>query len=116
MELYPIKLLGDRLIVRRIPYAKTGLIEFPQSLQDDNNVGGSKLYWVMLTGPGRRTKKGIRVPIECDYGDRVILHSYIKGVDHVSLPEGDVIVTADQILAVLPKEDKNENRGSQSAS
>ena len=110
-ELIPIRLLGDRLIVRPIPFEKQGLIEFPDSLKDDNNVGGPKLYWVMLTGPGKRNKKGGRSPVECAYPDRVILHSYTKGVEHAELPEGDVIVTADQILLVLPAKEEGESHG-----
>jgi len=98
-----IRLLGDRLIVRPIPREQVGLIELPPSLKDDNNVGGAKLYWVMLTGPGKRNKKGILIPIECEYGDRVWVHSYTKGVVDVNLPEGDMIIDADQILMVLPK-------------
>lgn len=101
-----IQLLGDRLIIRPIPQAKLGLIELPESLKDDNNVGGPKVYWVMATGPGRRTKKGVLVPVECEYGDRVICHSYTKGVEHVGLPHGDVIIASDQILLVLPKEER----------
>lgn len=99
----PIRLLGDRLIVRPILFQKSGLIELPPSLTDQNNVGGPKLYWVMLTGPGRLNRRGLRIPVECEYGDRVILHSYTKGVEHAGLPDGDVIVSSDQILLVLPK-------------
>jgi co-chaperonin GroES (HSP10) len=98
-----IRLIGDRIIVRPIPREKIGVIELPESLKDDNNVGGPKVYWVMATGPGRRNKKGIRIPTEVEYGDRVICHSYTKGIEDVNLPNGDVIITADQILLALPK-------------
>ena len=103
-----IRLLNDNLIVRPIPREQIGLIELPPSLADDNNVGGAKLYWVMLTGPGKRNKKGIVIPIECEYGDRVWVHSYTKGAHLVGLPEGDVIISADQILMVLPKGEPDE--------
>ena len=112
-DIIPIRLLGDRLIVRPIPFEKSGLIEFPDSLKDDNNVGGPKLYWVMAVGPGRRTRKGAVIPVGCDYPDRVVLHSYTKGAEHVGLPEGDVIVTADQILLVLPAKEEGEQNGQQ---
>jgi co-chaperonin GroES (HSP10) len=98
-----IQLLRDHVIVRPIPREQIGLIELPESLKDDNNVGGAKLYWVMLAGPGKRNKKGIVIPLECEYGDRVWVHSYTKGVEVVGLPHGDVIITYDQILMVLPK-------------
>jgi len=97
-----IRLLGDRLIVRPIPFEQVGAIELPNNLKDDH-VNRPKLYWVMVTGPGRKNRKGVVIPIECQYGDRVILHSYTKGVEDVNLPHGDVIVTEDQILLVLPK-------------
>ena len=98
-----LRLLHDNIIVRPIPREKIGVIELPESLKDDNNVGGPKVYWVMATGPGRRNKKGIRIPTEVEYGDRVICHSYTKGTQDVNLPNGDLIITSDQILLVLPK-------------
>jgi len=98
-----IRLLNDNVIVRPIPREQIGMIQLPEWTKDDNNVGGAKLYWVMAVGPGRRNKKGIVIPVECEYGDRVWVHSYTKGAEHVGLPEGDVIITADQILMVLPK-------------
>jgi len=97
-----IRLLGDRLIVRPIPRTKSGMIELPQSLHD-SHVNGPKEYYVMVVGPGRRTRKGVLVPPECEYGDRVICHAYDKGPEVVTLPFGDMIVTNDQILMVLPK-------------
>jgi len=98
-----LRLLNDNIIVRPIAREKIGLIELPESLKDDNNVGGPKYYYVMLAGPGKRNKKGIVIPLEVEYGDRVIVQSYTKGVTHADLPDGDVIITADQILMVLPK-------------
>lgn len=98
-----IRLLNDNVIVRPIPRERIGLIELPEWTKDDNNVGGPKLYWVMAVGPGRRNKKGIVIPVECEYGDRVWVHSYTKGAQHAGLPDGDVIITADQILMVIPK-------------
>lgn len=99
-----LRLLNDNLIVRPIPRERIGLIELPAWSSDDNNVGGVKVYWVMAVGPGRKTKKGVRVPIECEYGDRVYVHSYTKGAQHCGLPHGDVVISADQILMVIPKE------------
>ncbi len=98
-----IRLLHDNLIVRPIPREQIGLIQLPAFTKDDNNVGGAKLFWVMLTGPGKKNKKGIRIPIEAEYGDRVWVHSWTKGIVHAGLPHGDVIISADQILMVLPK-------------
>jgi len=98
-----IRLLGDRLIVRPIPREQIGMIQLPAFTKDDNNVGGAKLFWVMVAGPGKRNKKGVLIPVEAQYGDRVWCHSYTKGPMEANLPNGDMIITADQILMVLPR-------------
>jgi len=98
-----IRLIGDRLIVRPIPREKIGVIELPESLHD-SHINGPKVYWVMLVGPGRRNKKGKVIPMEVEFGDRVICQSYTKGADEFKNPYGDLMITADQILLVLPKE------------
>lgn len=94
--------MGDRLIVRPIAREKIGVIELPESLKDDH-INGPKVYWVMVVGPGKRNKKGRVIPLEVEYGDRVICHSYTKGAEEFSNPWGDLLITSDQILLVLPK-------------
>lgn len=93
------QLLGDRVLVEPIIITRThGGILLPQVLQDEANVGGAKMFRVIAVGPGRRTKKGVQVPIECKPGDRVLCHSYFKGP--VKAGDNWQIITSDQILMV----------------
>ena len=91
---------SNHVLVARIVSEKIGSIYLTARLQDDNNVGGYKVYRVLAVGPGRLTRKGVRVPVECEPGDRVICHSYTSGA--VPLEGGRHLITDDQILAVLP--------------
>lgn len=97
-----IRPLGNRVIVRRLIADKIGSIVLPESLKDDFNTGGCREWLVLAVGTGRITKKGVRVPIECSAGDRIISHSYTAGAQE--LGNGDHIITTDQIIAVIPKQ------------
>ena len=97
--------LSNHLVVRRnISYGgvSSGGIILPQSTHDDNNVGGPKEVLVISVGPGKLNRKGVRIPIECEPGDRCIIHSYTTGPQ--PLPDGTLLITDDQILAVIPKQ------------
>lgn len=98
-----MKVLANKLLVERIkrPVYPGSVIVLPPILLDDNNTGGPKEFLVLQTGPGRRTRKGVVLPIECEPGDRVICHSYTTGA--VEVGNGKMIITDDQIIAVLPK-------------
>jgi len=95
-----MKLLGNRLLVEPIVADSIGSIVLPESLKDDNNVGGPKVFRVIQIGTGRLTRKGVRIPIEAAPGDRVICHSYTSGPE----PLGDKrkVITEEQIIAILP--------------
>lgn len=97
-----IRPTGNHLIVRRLISDKIGSIHLPESLKDDLNVGGYKEWLVLAVGTGRLTKKGVRIPLECSAGDRIISHSYTAGAQE--LGNGDHIITEDQIIAVIPKQ------------
>lgn len=101
-----IRLLGNHLLVKRLPQVRLGGIFVPAAFDDDNNTGGPKLYQVLAVGPGQRNHKGVRIPIECVPGDRIICHSYTAGRADVKLPEGQFILTAEQILMVIPDAQK----------
>jgi len=90
----------NHILAERVLTEKIGSIHVPLSLQDDANVGGPKVYRVLAVGPGRVTRKGVRVPVECGPGDRLICHSYTSG--EVPLEDGRVLLGEDDILAVLP--------------
>lgn len=101
--------LGNRLLVRRVaPPTTRGGIYLPESARDDANTGGPKEFLVLAVGPGRMNAKGVRIPIECRPGDRVVCHSYTSGP--VPVNDTDHIITEDQILAVIPAYDANSNQ------
>lgn len=98
-----MKLLSNHLLAERLTAERIGRIVLPESLKDDANVGGPKLWRVLGVGPGRRNKKGHVLPIECAPGDRILTHSYTTGP--MELPGGRAILTDDQILAVFPRKE-----------
>lgn len=97
-----MKLLGNRILIKPIPQLQIGLIQFPAACENQANVGGVKLHKVLAVGPGRRTRKGVAIPIECAPGDNIICHSYTDGPQDYHLPDGQLVITADQVLAVIP--------------
>lgn len=94
--------LSNHLIVQRVKRPNIGAILMPQSFLDDNNTGGPKEVLVLAVGPGRVNRKGIRIPIECEPGDHAIIYSHTSGPE--PLTDGNLVITDDQILAVLPKQ------------
>jgi co-chaperonin GroES (HSP10) len=70
-------------------------------MADDFNTGGPKLYTVLAVGPGRRTKRGLVVPLPIQPGDRVLCHSYTEGP--VDLADDTKIITGEQVLAIFPQ-------------
>lgn len=95
-----MKLLSNHIHIQSIPAKQIGLIQLPKDLNEDANHGGVKVFRVLAVGPGRRNRKGIRLPLECSPGDRVMCHSYFTGP--CKLDDGTDIITDDQIIAVLP--------------
>jgi len=94
-----MKLLGNRLHVAPVMVDRVGsVIVLPESLQADH-LDSYRLFRVLAVGPGRKTKNGAVVPIECEPGDRVICHSHTTGPQ--PLKDGTLIITGDQVLAVM---------------
>lgn len=98
-----MKPLNNRLIVRQLPYKKpaSGIL-IPEAFAESMMTGDTKVWTVIAVGPGRVNSKGIRVPIECEPGDRIITKSYTAGAD--PMDDGNSIITDDQIIAVIPKQ------------
>jgi|SRR5215831_3995619 len=97
-----MKLLGNRIHIKRVqPPTSIGGIYLPPIALDDINTGGPKIYEVLAVGPGRMTKKGVRIPIEVSVGDRILCHSYTDGPS--DLEDGTKLITDDQVLLVMPK-------------
>lgn len=95
-----MRLLRNHLHVAPIVVDKIGSILLPESLKAAH-FDTYRLYRVLQVGPGRITRKGVRIPIECQPGDRVICHSHTTGP--IKMEDGTMLITDDQILAVLPK-------------
>jgi co-chaperonin GroES (HSP10) len=96
-----MKLLSNYLLVERIIVEQTpGGIVMPQSMRDGLNTGGVQLFRVMAAGPGKVTRKGVLIPSVCIPGDRVFMKSYHDGAQ--MLEDGQMIVSEDLVLAVLP--------------
>lgn len=95
-----MKPMANNLIVSHIPMEYHGSIVMPESMKDALNTGGVKCFRVHAVGPGRLTRKGVRVPIECEPGDRVLCHSYTTGP--TPLDNDRMVISAEMILAVIP--------------
>lgn len=81
--------LNDRIVVRRLPTkpSRTSRIIIPEVAQSE-----STRWLVLAVGPGKRNKKGQRIPCDVKPGDKVVLGPYndfIEG-DVAMFQEGDV--------------------------
>lgn len=92
---------SNHIHAQPIPTDKIGHIYLTQKLQFSMELGKPRLMRVLATGPGKLNKKSLRIPIEAHPGDKILVHSYTDGP--MDLPDGTVILTDDQILAVLPQ-------------
>ncbi len=90
---------GNHVIVEKMKHEVSKSILWTPAL-DEANYGGPKLFRVLATGPGRRNRKGLCIPVECAAGDRVLCQSYFTGP--ADMGDGRFCITDDQILAVLP--------------
>lgn len=104
-----MKPLGNHLLVREELHEHIGGIFLTKKAKMDLMLGRPRVFLVLAKGPGRRTRKGVLLPIECEVGDRLIVHSYTDGPQ--DNPDGTAIITADQILAVMPGNKTNQQKG-----
>jgi co-chaperonin GroES (HSP10) len=95
-----VKPIGNHLLVQEEIRDQIGGIFLPEKSRMDLTLGRPRVFRVLAVGSGRRTRKGIQIPIETKPGDRVITYSHTTGP--VDLPNGHSIISEDQILAVLP--------------
>lgn len=93
-----MKLLGNRVLVEPFKRVQFGTIILPEGV-DTTNIGDTKVWRVKDVGPGRRTKKGHVIPIECVPGDLVVTHSYTEGAVESDL---GLVINANIIIAVIP--------------
>lgn len=95
-----MKLLRNHIHVAPIVVQRIASIELP-AFMTEYTFDTYRLYRVLQVGPGRTTRKGVKIPIECEPGDRVICHSHTTGP--MQMEDGTMLITDDQVLAVLPK-------------
>lgn len=95
-----MRLTSNHLLCEPIAFNRVGLIHLTEKLKFSMELGRPRVMKVLAVGPGRMTRKGVRIPIECEVGDRVIVHSYTEGA--LELKDGSCIITDDLIIAVLP--------------
>lgn len=96
-----MKPTGNHLLVEEEEPQHIGGIFLTKKLKMDLMLGRPRVFRVLSVGPGRTTRKGVLLPIECEPGDRIITHSHTEGP--MDLKDGKHIITADQILAVMPR-------------
>jgi co-chaperonin GroES (HSP10) len=97
-----MKMIANNVLVEPIEYTQIGSIVLPDQLKMSQELGHPRVFWVIAVGPGRLTRKGVRVPIECEPGDRVICHSYTEGPK--PFDDRRMVVNADTIIIVLPQD------------
>lgn len=95
-----MKILGNRIHAAPVILEHIGGIVIPESLKQAH-IGNYKLWRVLQTGPGRLTRKGVCVPIECSPGDRLVTVTGHTGPHE--LPDGTAIISWDEVLAVIPR-------------
>jgi co-chaperonin GroES (HSP10) len=95
-----LKILGKRLLVMELPTntATQSGIHLPEYTHHDR----PKLFRVLQLGSK---------PVEPKVGDRVICHSHTDGPK--PLGDGRMIITEEQILAILPAPQQIHERGNQ---
>ena len=78
-----LTLKEDQLLVEAYerPDASTGGIIIPEAFRADTT---KQLYWVLKVGPGYRTRKGARVPMECNEDDMIWCDPFtLKPIDSI---------------------------------
>ncbi len=94
MKLRP---LNDRILVKRVESEEktTGGIIIPDSAKEKPSEGK-----IAAVGPGKRNKKGERMPLDLKEGDKILFSKY--GGTEVKLDDEDyLIMREDDILGVI---------------
>ena len=96
-----MRLTGNHVLCEPIAFNRVGLIHLTGRMQFSLELGRPRVMKVLAIGPGRLNKKGVRIPVECEVGDRVIVHSYTDGA--MEMGDGRCVITGDQVIAVIPQ-------------
>lgn len=104
--------LHDRIVIRRLPEAEmtAGGIYIPDNAREKPQVGT-----VIAAGPGRRTDKGERIPLDVKVGDEVLFGKYAgteapKRQYFEDAGEELVIMREEEILGIVEGAPKSKER------
>lgn len=104
-----MKVMGNRVLVRPIRVEFSGRFVLPEKTRMDYFLNQPRFYEVVAVGPGRKTRRGVVVPIELAPGERVICVSDTEGEEDA--PNGLKLVGADTVLAAFPPGSTLRNHG-----
>jgi chaperonin GroES len=95
-----MKPMGDQLLVKaeaKQETTKSGIIL-------TNNVSNYSNAEVISVGPGLFTQTGDRIPMTCEKGDTILLHSrLLKGDNEVELEGETYVLVRESEIAMLSK-------------
>lgn len=90
-----MKLLNDNVLIERIPTQLSQIIHTPEGYTLEVENKGK----VLAVGPGRLTKKGVRVPCAVSVGEVIMFYELAEA--HKTAEKGEVIISEQKIWAVL---------------
>ena len=104
-----IKLLGNDLLIKRVPTLAVNGVHLPPQWVDEHNNGSVKMYRLLARGPGRLNKHGVRVRFEAQPGDNLIVMPITQGPQEVA--KGLYVLKApeESVLAVVPLQRPSPN-------
>lgn len=96
MSVNHIRLLGNRLLIRRAEAVSTknGVL-LPNSVQKKPEQGT-----VVAIGPGKPSEEGSVLPMEVSMGDTVLFSSY-SGMEVTREDQDYLVMSEDDILAII---------------
>lgn len=95
-------LLSNNLLIRRVKTTMVRGIHLPPQWTDEWNDGLTQMYRLIQKGPGRVTRKGVRIPFEAEPGDNLIVTIAHTGPQPFG--DGNFILKDPEatVLAVVP--------------
>jgi co-chaperonin GroES (HSP10) len=98
-----VKLLNNDLLIRRVtPVKSHGGIDLPPEWTDEFNNGICQMFKLVAKGPGRVTKKGVRILFEAQPGDNLIVFPITTGPQDVGNGMFILKKPEESVLAVVP--------------
>lgn len=104
---FPMRLPSNTLLLERLPTKQVGAIHLPPSALDDFNNAQVKMFRLIQKGPGRLTKKGVRIEFEAEPGDHLIVWPITTGPQDVGNGQFILKKPQESVLAVFPMQRSN---------